>query len=96
MHFNRLDLFARDNGEAQVMELGPPAKEMYFDGFLATYSDPAKTRFVVTREDHRDLCTVPGEYSLPHCIARDLRMSRLIAKTFRSVFRSSRRDQEAE
>ncbi|VEN44755.1 unnamed protein product, partial [Callosobruchus maculatus] len=53
---------------------------------MATHTGTAKSRFGVTREEHRDLFTVPDEDALPHCVARDIRMSREIASEFQRLF----------
>ncbi|VEN45004.1 unnamed protein product [Callosobruchus maculatus] len=53
---------------------------------MATHTGTAKARFGVTREEHRDLFTVPDEYALAHCVAKDLRMSRGIASEFQRLF----------
>ncbi|VEN45007.1 unnamed protein product [Callosobruchus maculatus] len=86
VHFNRLAPFAGDNAEAQVRELQQLHPELNFEDFVATHTGTAKARFGVTREEHRDLFTVPDEYALAHCVARDLRMSRGIASELQRLF----------
>ncbi|VEN40030.1 unnamed protein product [Callosobruchus maculatus] len=86
VHFNRLAPFAGDNVGAQVRELQQFHPELNFEDFMATHTGTAKARFGVTREEHRDLFTVPDEYALAHCVARDLRMSRGIASEFQRLF----------
>ncbi|VEN40241.1 unnamed protein product, partial [Callosobruchus maculatus] len=86
VHFNRLAPFAGDNAEAQVRELQQLHPELNFEDFMATHIGTAKARFGVTLEEHRDLFTVPDEYALAHCVARDLRMSRGIASEFQRLF----------
>ncbi|VEN42942.1 unnamed protein product [Callosobruchus maculatus] len=86
VHFNRLAPFAGDNAEAQVRELQQLHPELNFEDFMATHTGTAKARFGVTREEHRDLFTVPDEYALAHCAARDLRMPRGIASEFQRLF----------
>ncbi|VEN61760.1 unnamed protein product, partial [Callosobruchus maculatus] len=78
--------FAGDNAEAQVRELQQLHPELSFGDFMATHTGTAKDRFGVTREEHPDLFTVPDEYALAHCVARDLRMSRGIASEFQRLF----------
>lgn len=69
-----------------MRELGPPATEIDFDDFMATYSDTAKAKFGVISEDNRDLFWAPEECSLFHCVVKDLRMTQGIVNTFKSVF----------
>ncbi|VEN62280.1 unnamed protein product [Callosobruchus maculatus] len=78
--------FAGDNAKAQVRELEQLHPELNFEDFMATHTGPARARFGVTREEHRDLFTVPDEYALAHCVARDLWMSRGIAGEFQRLF----------
>ncbi|VEN45006.1 unnamed protein product [Callosobruchus maculatus] len=86
VHFNRLAPFAGDNAEAQVRELQQLHPELNLEDFMATHTGTATARFGVTREEHRALFTVPDEYALAHCVARDLRMSRGIASEFQRLF----------
>ncbi|CAH0547092.1 unnamed protein product [Brassicogethes aeneus] len=50
------------------------------------YSSGKKARYGVTREEQKDLFTVSADYSLAHCVAEDLRMSRGIAVVFKNKF----------
>lgn len=56
VHFHRLAPYVGDNGEAQVRVLGPQAPEMDYDDLMD------KARFGLTRQEHRDLLSVPEEY----------------------------------
>ena len=59
---------------------------MSYDDFMKHYATGRKARYGVTREEHRDLFKVPFEYSLGHCVARDIKMSRGIASVFKKRF----------
>lgn len=88
VHFNRLAPYAGSNdgpiAEARVLE--PSEEGDTFTNFMALHNGTYKSRFGVTREEQRDLFDVPAEYSLAHCVAEDLEMSRGIAADFKDKF----------
>lgn len=88
VHYNRLAPFAGDNhedhGAATVRRT--VAQEPTFEDFMEDYATGRKARHGVTKEEHRDLFTVPSEYSLGHCVAEDIKMSRGIASVFKAKF----------
>ena len=90
VHFNRLSPYQGEiedrAGTVRTCSFDPPDSEMSFDDFMARYNSSEKARYGVTKEDQRDLFSVPPDYSLAHCVARDLRMSRGIAATFNEKF----------
>ena len=88
VHFNRLAPFAGDNNEdhrgatvRRILEQEPT-----FNEFMDNYSTGHKARYGVTREEQQDLFTVPSDYSLAHCVASDLKMSRGIASVFKKKY----------
>ncbi|MCD1431043.1 DDE-type integrase/transposase/recombinase [Klebsiella pneumoniae] len=89
VHFNRLSPYAGNNpeqpDEAEIRSLECQL-QMSFDDFMTAHSTGSKSRYGVTREEARDLFEVPQEYSLVHCVAQDLKMSRGIAAEFRKRY----------
>ena len=88
VHFNRLASFAGDNNEdhrgatvRRILEQEPT-----FNEFMDNYSTGHKARYGVTREEQQDLFAVSSDYSLAHCVASDLKMSRGIASVFKKKY----------
>ena len=88
VHFNRLAPFAGDNYDdrrgATVRRV--IAQEPTFEDFMESHSTGHKARYGVTREEQLDLFTVSPDYSLAHCVAKDIKMSRGIASVFKRKF----------
>ncbi|KAG5885092.1 hypothetical protein JTB14_003966 [Gonioctena quinquepunctata] len=86
VHFNRLAPYAGNHD--QVRTLKPPEGDMTFEKFMSLYSNGQKVLHGVTREESRDLFEVPADYALAHCVAEDLRMSRVLQlkKGQRNIF----------
>ena len=60
--------------------------DLTYDQFEKAYEYQRKARFGVTTEKKQDLFALSTEYSLAHCVASDLSMSRGIATVFRKKF----------
>ncbi|XP_045482836.1 uncharacterized protein LOC123686668 [Harmonia axyridis] len=90
VHVNRLAKYEADyfipDGNRVRRTISEEYEDMSFETFMANYGGTGKARFGVTIEEQRDLFLVPGDYSLAHCVAQDLRMSRGIAVVFRKKF----------
>lgn len=90
VHVNRLAKYEADydsrDETRRINTLKKEQEEMSFDRFMANYGETGRARFGITTEQQQDLFSVPEEYSLAHCVAEDLRMSRGIASVFRKKF----------
>ncbi|XP_030759690.1 uncharacterized protein LOC115885068 [Sitophilus oryzae] len=90
VHFNRLSPYQGEiedrAGTVRTCSFDPPDSEMSFDDFMARYNISEKARCGVTKEEQRNLFSVPPDNSLANCVARDLRISRGIAATFNEKF----------
>ncbi|POS82547.1 hypothetical protein EPUL_004988, partial [Erysiphe pulchra] len=90
VHVNRLAKYEADydsqDETKRVTTLVKEQEEMSFERFMANYGGTGRARFGITTEQQQDLFSVPEEYSLAHCVAEDLRMSRGIARVFRKKF----------
>ena len=86
IHFNRLTPYAGDQDGHQVRRMDQPTEDLSFNEFMELYSNGSRARFGVTKEEHRDLFKVPVEYSLAHCVAEDLKMTKGIAVVFKEKF----------
>ena len=53
---------------------------------MKTIENGRKIRHKITQEVEQDLFTVPTDYSLAHCVAKDLEMRKGIALVFRRKY----------
>jgi hypothetical protein len=85
VHFNRLAPFHGDNtaGNAQDLRALQPV-DPDFEEFMANLDMFQEGE--VTKVCYQDLFTLPKDYALAHCVAKNLRSSRGIATVFRKKF----------
>ncbi|KAK5646877.1 hypothetical protein RI129_005341 [Pyrocoelia pectoralis] len=86
VHFNRLGRYNGNNHADGVRRVTEQKKEVSYEEFQRMYGDNKVASFGVTIERQQDLFTLSSEYSLAHCVAADLRMSRGIASVFKAKF----------
>lgn len=92
VHVNRLARYEADHDSQDEIGLrrtttqAPHHEDLNFDQFMANYGETGKARFGITTEQQQDLFTVPSDYSMAHCVAEDLYMSKGIASVFKNKF----------
>src|SRR5436190_5845630 len=86
VHYNRLAPYSGENEQAEtrVREVEACLPQPIFEEFMTRANRTIRTG--VTTEEHLDLFKAPTGYSLAHCVAANLRMSRGIASVFRKKF----------
>lgn len=87
IHINRLAPYKGDNGPEKEQILRTcRTNAMSFNEFMSKVARRSTISHGVTKIVYQDLFTVPSEYALAHCVASDFKMSRGIARVFKSKF----------